>query len=478
MRDIPGPAPAAGQNVAILGLGISNRALARFLLELGIKPHYYDRKPPEELRVDELGEDPGERLFGGPDYLERFACDHGSIGFDWAFLTPGMKKDSPEILAASRSGARLSGEMALFMQLCPAAAVGITGSAGKTTTASLTAHLLESYPGRVWLGGNIGIPLIERLDEISSGDVVVCELSSFQLELADRVPASSAVLNLFPDHLDVHGDEESYFAAKTRLVTHQRHGDSLLLNADCPRTRQLADLSPAAVNYFGLRPDEPGMPPLSALRRDESLFLAGDGGEWELVAVDEVPLRGEHNLQNVLAAAALASGFGVDTASLREGIRSFSPPPHRLEGAGLVRGVAFIDDSIATSPSRAMAAMASVEGTLVPILGGYDKGVSFAGLAREISLRWRDGSLRGVVLTGACGPRLARDLEQAGVPSEAIHSLPDFDGAFFGAAAIARPGDTVLLAPGCASFDAFENYRRRGERFKELVFQLGEDEAR
>lgn len=472
------PIPGPGEHVAVLGLGVSNRAVARYLLDRGIRPRYYDRKPAASVDLAAFGEDPGDRFHGGPDYLDRFAQDGAARPFDWIFVTPGMPKDLPELRDAAAAGARLTGEMSLFMNLCPAPMIGITGSAGKTTTASLTAHFLRTGERRIWLGGNIGEPLLHRLGEIGDDDLVVLELSSFQLELAERVPASAAVLNLSPDHLDVHGDAASYYRAKSRLVTQQQPGDTLLLNWNCPRTRALARVSPARVRFFAVcgGRDIEDTDGVVAYAVGDDLRARWRGRDVSLISSASLGLRGEHNRANFLAAATLALDWGVAPETIRREMEDFRLPPHRLEEVDRVEGVRFVDDSIATSPPRTRAALVSYSAPLVVILGGYDKGVAFGDLAADVAGGIGAGRIRAAVVTGACGERLAAALEIAGAPAGSVDRREGFEDAFAAAVDRARPGDVVLLSPGCASFDAFENYRARGQYFKELVANLkGED---
>lgn len=485
MSHVPAAMPRPGQRIALMGLGVSNLALARFLLRHGVRPHYYDRKCARSLDLTPLKEDPKGRLVAGADYLDRFREDHRARPFDWVFVTPGMPKQLPALREARASGAQLSGEMALFMQLCAAPMIGVTGSAGKTTTVSLLAGFLEETGRRLWVGGNVGQPLIEHLGDIASGDLVVLELSSFQLELANRVPGSAAVLNLFPDHLDVHGDVDSYYRAKSRLVIGQQAGDLLLLNGDCPRTRRLADASAARVRVYSPSGNEHGASgrtregyALAGYSRSGWLMLNRDGEEDPLVAEDAVPLRGQHNRANLLAAAILAADFGASTRGMRNRLSRYVPPPHRMEDFAEKGGIRYIDDSIATSPLRTTAALEALPEPLVLILGGYDKGMSFAELARRIANAQQEGRIRGVILTGDAASRIDKALERGGVGPHIRLTVPTFDDAVRQAVCMARHGDTVLLSPGCASFDAFENYRARGVYFKRIVRELIGDESR
>ena len=472
--------PKPGQRVAVLGFGKSNRALVNFLMRRDVSVVVYDQN--SDLASIE-GIDPQNV---GPGYLEQFEHAQTTQGFDWVFVTPGMPKDGPEITRARQMGAAISSEMALFMDHCPAPMVGITGSAGKTTTTTLLAECLRTRPGRIWLGGNIGHPLIDVFENIKPEDQVVLELSSFQLELAHRVPSVAAVLNLSPDHLDVHGSERAYIKAKEVLVAHQSADGYVLLNWDCPITRSMRRLGPAEVAFFSCRRQldpwcEPE--PLAAWCHQGWLWIYQETAE-PLLPMTAIPLLGPHNVANVLAAAALAVKLGVSPEVIRKAIRAFRSLPHRLERVGVYAGVTFVNDSIATTPKRTMAALESFSEPLIVLLGGYDKGVAFDRLAERILTKVDEGKIRSVVLMGASADGIAQALERAQAQRQPGHPfVPErvdtLDEAADRAMDLAHDGDIVLLSPACASFDQYRNFQERGEAFRRQVKkrELGVEEG-
>lgn len=457
-----------GRRVAVVGLGRENVPLARYLAARGARITGLDRRQPADLPppARDLAA-LGVRLAGGPGYLDVLSSED----FDAVFLTPGMPKDGPEIQAARRRGALITSQTNLFLELCRAPVVGITGSSGKSTTTTLVGRMLMADGRRpVYVGGNIGRALIEQVDRIAPDSWVVLELSSFQLELVERSPHVAVLLNLRPNHLDVHGSMAAYEAAKRRIFAYQRPdaGDVAVLGYDDPVVRAMADSAPARVAFFGT--DE-GLGHGASLR-DGWVGLA-DGPRWRpVLPVAEVALPGPHNLLNVLAAVAAAAACGASTEAMRAGVAGFAGLDHRLQVVAEVDGRRFVNDSIATAPDRAAAALESFTGPVVWIAGGYDKGVSFDDLA-EVALR---RGLRAVVLTGAAAPRIHQALQEAArrlaLPLPPVHHAAGFEEAVELAARSAQAGDTVLLSPACASYDAFRDFAERGRRFVSLVEAL------
>lgn len=452
----------------MVGLGRENVPLARYLAARGARITGLDRQPPGDLpaAARDLAA-LGVRLEGGPGYLEVLASED----FDAVFLTPGMVKDAPEIQAARRRGAVITSQTNLFLHLCRAPVIGITGSSGKSTTTSLVGRILAGDGRRpVHVGGNIGRPLIEQVDDIGPDAWVVLELSSFQLELVDRSPHVAVLLNLRPNHLDVHGSMAAYEAAKRRIFRFQRPdaGDVAVFSHDDPVVRAMAADAPARTVFFGTGE---GIEHGAALR-DGWVGLV-DGPRWRpVLPAAEVPLPGAHNLLNVLAASAVAGICGVEPETVRAAVAGFEGLEHRLQVVGEMDGRRFVNDSIATAPDRAAAALTTFDEPVVWIAGGYDKGVPFDDLA-ALALR---RPLRAVVLTGPAAGRIHEALERASqrldLPVPPVHRAASFDEAVETAARLARPGDVVLLSPACASYDAFRDFVQRGRRFAELVQAL------
>jgi len=477
-----------GLQVAIVGAAREGTALARFLATCGAAVTLADSKPAEALAAPlEALQDLGVRLAlgGEPLSLDRL---------DVLFLSPGVPPTAPIVLEARRRGVPLSSEPRLFTQVCPAPVVGITGSSGKTTTTTLVGRMFEVAGCRTWVGGNIGTPLTERLLGPEEPDVAVMELSSFQLELfspdyqgpevGERRSARSRILslegwsphvaaltNITPNHLDRHPSMEDYARAKANIVAYQSPGDWAVLNADDERCRALRGRTPARVLSFSLREpvDEGGW------LRGETLMLRVDGQERPLCRVGEIPLRGTHNWANVLAAACCALAGGVSMDAMRDAVRTFAGVPHRLEVVRESGGVTWVNDSIATSPERAMAALRSYNEPLVLLAGGRDKHLPWE--------EWADlalGRARLIIAFGEAAPIVeaalagARERAQAAADhGAAVERAPTMADAVALAAKRARPGDVVLLSPGGTSFDAFNDFEERGQAFCEQVRGLG-----
>lgn len=461
-----------GKRVAVLGLGLSNLAVVHFLLGRGADVTVYDQRGPAGLgeRYTALAGAP-VRWRLGPAYLADLA---GDGPFDQLFLTPGIRKDLPEIAAARRAGAEIDSEMGLFFRFCRAPIVGVTGSAGKTTTTTLTGRILARSGRPVFVGGNIGEPLLPRLDEIGPDALVVVELSSFQLQVMSRSPRVAVFLNIRPNHLDMHSSFEEYMDAKKNILRFQPSDGAAILNADDPSVAGLAAETPAPAYHFSReRILERG-----AFVRDGQAVLRGfpalagvAGGESAAGPLAEIPLLGAHNVSNVLAALAAGAACGIPPGPAWEAVRAFRGVEHRLEFVREKGGARFYNDSIATAPDRAEAALDSFDSPIVLIAGGYDKKIPFNGLGEKLVDR-----VRLLVLLGQTAPKIRRAVEEAaarrGVAGPDIREASDFPAAVRLAAGGARPGEVVLLAPACASYDMFNNYEERGRLFKSLVHQL------
>jgi len=475
-----------GQRVTVVGLGREGRAVTRVLAREGARVMVTDRRDAAALAESMAALD-------GLPVPVRYALGANSpdtaLECDLLVLSPGVDKRAPLAQEALRRGIPITSETELFFARCPAPIIGVTGSAGKTTTTTLIGEMLRrdgAHP--VYVGGNIGLPLLERLDEITLDARVVLELSSFQLEWLTASPAVAVVTNLTPNHLDRHETMEAYTAAKRNIVAHQQSGDVAVLNADDALTASFAPSTPARVLYFSLvSPVEDG----AYLAGDgETLTLARAGARIALCRVGDIRVPGRHTIANVLAAAAAATTQGVEPAALAATARAFAGVPHRLQQVGTVAGVTFYDDSIATSPERTRAALAALAEPVVLILGGRDKHLPWEDLAREVVRR-----CRGVVLIGEAAGLIRRHLEAAlaentgsapalpdheRIPAEgpllraaAVVDAASMTAAVERALALARPGAVVALAPGCASYDMYQDFEERGDLFARAVAGLG-----
>lgn len=444
--------------VAVLGFGISNRPLVELLLRLGAHVHIYDQKQPEAL--GEAAENAIAR--GALFYSDLDAMPLTDMRV--IFRSPGIRPYLPPLVAARKAGVEISSEMAWFLEITPATVIAITGSDGKTTTTTLTAKMLEADGHRVFLGGNLGTPLLDRATEMTADDFAVVELSSFQLyDLPSAVvPHRAALTNLSPNHLDWHPDMDDYIAAKTHVFDGARCS-LLVTNAQNVHTARLAREQSAKrrVVLFS-----------SAEGADTDVCLR-DGvvtchGEPILRAAD-IRLPGVHNLENMMTAIALCHGL-VSVGVMRRVATEFGGVEHRLQHVRRLRGVDYYNSSIDSSPTRTAAALSALNQPIVVICGGYDKHIPFAPLADALCAR-----ARAVVLTGATALAIQRALDECPdfdpTRLTVVHS-PDFTDAVRTASALANEGDAVLLSPACASFDAFPNFAVRGETFCRIVNEL------
>ena len=453
MADLVRSAP-----VAVLGFGVSNRPLVALLLRLGAKLHIYDQKSP-----DVLGDKAAAAIAAGARFYDDMeAMSLGSMRV--IFRSPGIHPDTPALKRARESGVEISSEMAWFLEITPATVLAVTGSDGKTTSTTLTAEMLRADGKRVFLGGNLGTPLLDRAVDMTADDFAVVELSSFQLyDLpASVVPHRAAITNLSPNHLNWHADMDDYVTAKTHIFDGERCS-LFVTNAKNGITARLADEQVGKRRVVRFSSDEGAA--AHAHLSDGVLML----GDCPVVRADEVRLPGVHNLENMMTAAALCEGL-VSPASMRQVATTFGGVEHRLEHVRTLRGVDYYNSSIDSSPSRTAAALSALRQPIVVICGGSDKHISFTPLATALCAR-----VRAVVLTGETAPKIAAALEECPdyVPDRltVVHE-PLFADAVHRASALAREGDAVLLSPACASFDAFPNFMVRGETFKQLVRAL------
>ena len=453
----------------VLGAARQGLALARYLSQLGACVTLNDQSSPEALTEARRAVGKDVRWVLGSHPLE--LLDDA----DLVCLSGGVPLTLPIVSEALRRGLPLSNDSQIFMENVPCPVIGITGSAGKTTTTTLVGELLKPLAGknlpgsprRVWVGGNIGLPLIDHLHEIQGDDLVVLELSSFQLEQMTRMPQIGAVLNITPNHLDRHGTLEAYTAAKTRLLSFQGQDDVAVLGMDDPGARALSSEVRGRLITFSM--NQLSEVPNGTYLEGRRLWLK-DGQRCEdLMAVDEIPLRGIHNLMNVLAACALVHGAGLPLDHAAGVVARFRGVPHRLEWVRSWNGSDWYNDSIATAPERTLAAIESFEGPLVLLLGGRDKDLPWGALAVRIRERVDHvvafGEASGIILD-ALGSRSQGQRPYSVVSCEGLAE------AVHAAAEAASEGDVVLLAPGGTSFDEFKDFEERGMRFKEWVHQL------
>jgi UDP-N-acetylmuramoylalanine--D-glutamate ligase len=454
--------PFAGKRLVILGLARQGKALARFAAEVGAQVTVSDLRPAATLAAA------AEELDGFEiDYV---LGDHPMSLLDQAevlAISGGVATDAPIVRQAQARGIPLTNDSLVFMERAPATVIGITGSAGKTTTTALTGLMGQMAGRRTWVGGNIGRPLIADLHKMDAGDLVVQELSSFQLELWTQSPPIAAVLNVTPNHLDRHKTMAAYTAAKANILRHQARGDVAVLPADNAAARALEADVRGRLRLFSLRWRVRD----GAFVDKGQIWLRSGEGQTAVCALNEIRLRGWHNVLNVLAAVTLADSAGLPTPAIRQAILNFNGVEHRLELVATVNGVQYVNDSIATAPERSLAALDAFSEPLILLAGGRDKDLQWEEWARRVRQR-----VKSVVLFGELADLLAFHLaaDQQNLPQPHLIRVANLEEAVAAAAATAEPGDVVLLFPGGTSFDAFADFAQRGEAFKQLVQEMVE----
>lgn len=450
-----------GKKVAVLGIGVSNTPLIYMLLASGAIVTACDKRSREEFHggIEEL-EQMGTTVYLGDDYLEHLQ------GQDMIFRTPGMRPDLPPLAQAVRAGSILTSEMEAFFQVCPCPILAVTGSDGKTTTASILAGLLEAAGYSVHLGGNIGTPLLPDVEKISPSDFAVVELSSFQLMTMDISPQIAVVTNLTPNHLDVHRSMGEYITAKENIFLYQSPHDRVILNADNAVTKMLSSDPHGKLTWFSRQIEPEGS---AVFLRNDSIWVREGRMEREVLPRKDILLPGDHNVENYMAAIAAVTDFVSDEV-IRSFAAAFRGVEHRIELVRTVRGVRYYNDSIASSPTRTIAGLKCFDQKVILIAGGYDKHIPYDSLGPVIVER-----VKRLILTGDTAPRIRAAVENApefesGKP--VIEEYCDFYDAVKAAERAAVEGDVVILSPASASFDQFKNFVERGRCFKRIVCEL------
>jgi len=457
------------KRVTVVGLGIEGVDLARYLVGEGALVTVSDSRPKERLapRLRDLDGLPVRLSLGKNDPADVAIADH-------VFVSQGVPLDIPALTLARDRGIPLDSMTRLFLDLCPGPVVGITGSSGKTTVTSLVATMFAATGKEHVVGGNIGVGLLSLLDEITPETWVVLEISHTQLELTTKSPHVACVLNVTPNHLDRYS-WEGYVDLKRNILRYQTSDDVAVLGYDDDVSRSLASDAHGKVVFFSMEASLPGP---AALLRDDVVIWRDGPKDTPVMPTAEIPLRGRHNVANVLAATAIASSCGIPTDAIATAVRDFGAVPHRLELVGEVDGVAYYNDSIATTPERTLAGVRSFQEPIVLLLGGREKHLPLGEMFREICGRCRAlvffGEARETLVAAA---RTACDaIDQDKRPHiEVVDSLND---AVPAARAAARPGDVVLLSPACTSFDSYDNFEERGEHFRRLVLTMTDREGR
>ena len=445
------------KRVLVVGLGKSGVASALFLKSKGARVTVSDAKPQDQLKDEipvlldqgiavETGGH-GERTFGDQDLI---------------VVSPGVPTDAPPLVQARALGANLIGEIELASQFFPGPIVAITGSNGKTTTTTLAGEVVTAGGFRSAVGGNIGTPAISLVEGATADTIAVWEVSSFQLETIRTFrPRIAVVLNVTPDHLDRHHTFAAYTDAKARIFENQRPEDFVVLNADDRTCVELAPRTRAQIFWFS----RTKIVKQGAFARDGNIFFRDHSGEREVMLVSEIPLKGGHNLENVLAAVCVGALLHCEPDRIRRAVRDFKAVEHRLEHVATIRGVEYYNDSKATNVDATIKALESFPANIHLILGGKDKGSDYTVLNDLLRQR-----VKRVYTIGAAAGKIESQIRGA---AEIDHA-ETLETAVKQAADVAKPGDIILLAPACASFDQFRNYEHRGKVFKEVVTGLSE----
>ncbi len=443
------------RRVTVIGAGISNRPLISLLIASGAYVTVRDKKELSALgeELEELAREKKISLVLGEGYLD-------GIDEEVIFKTPGVRYDEKELVRACEKGAALTSEMQLFFEKCPATIIGITGSDGKTTTTNLIGEILKASGKKVYLGGNLGTPLLPRLSEMTSEDYAVVELSSFQLHTMTRSPDIAVITNISPNHLDYHKDMNEYISAKMNILAYQKNADRAVLNYSSEETKKAIPLAHGEAVAFSSK--EKPLGGLSVYENDGYIYF----GDEQILKTADIKLPGRHNVENYMAAIAALYGI-VPKKAIETVAKTFGGVEHRLEFVREFNGVKYYNSSIDSSPTRTLAALSAFSQKLIVIMGGYDKNLSYDVVGTPLSQK-----AKAVILTGATAEKIKTALLSS---PEYKKDMPvvimkdSYFEAILAARDIAKEGDIVLLSPASASFDSFKNFEERGRFFKNTV---------
>lgn len=454
-----------GKYVAIMGMGVSNTPLIKYLMDLDANITVFDKKSEEELDKSLIEEYAiqGVKFSLGENYLKNL------VGYDIIFRSPSMRPDIPELEKELDRGAILTSEIEMLIDLCPGKIIGITGSDGKTTTTTLIYKMLEAAGYHCYLGGNIGIPLFAKIDEMRPEDIIVLELSSFQLMTLKKSPQIAVVTNVSPNHLDIHKSYEEYIEAKKNIFKYQDKDGIVVLNYDNDITRDFSLEAKGEVRYFSTR-----------VKLDEGVILdnnmikiSEDKIRKQIINVDDILLLGAHNIENACTAIAAVKDL-VRPEDIVSVLTTFKGVEHRNEFVRLLNGVKWYNDSIGSSPTRTIAGLVSFKNKVILIAGGYDKHLDYTDMGRYIV-----DHVKTLVLLGQTKEKIKtatlQEIERRGGNIDLpIIECTSLEEAVNKAYEVASEGDTVFFSPASASFDMFKNFEERGNKYKELVHSIGE----
>ena len=445
----------AGKNITVIGIGISNLPLIKYLVSLGANVTACDRRSAEDLgeNYTEL-EKLGVKFNLGDGYLN-------NLSGDMIFKTPGMRYDVPELLKAKENGSIVTSEMEVFFEVCPSHIIAVTGSDGKTTTTTLIHKMMTDAGYKTWLGGNIGNPLLTDTYKMKENDWVILELSSFQLHTMRKSPEIAVITNISPNHLDMHKDYKEYIDAKKNIMLYQNEGDTLIVNADNQVTADIGKSANGAVKYFSRN----GM---------ADVYLDGNiikRGIVEILNIKDIKIPGMHNVENYMAAIAAVSGL-VSKEVIVNVAKTFGGVEHRIELVRTLDGVKYYNSSIDSSPNRTINTLRVFPNKVIMIAGGKDKGIPYDEIGPALAEH-----VKVLILIGATSDKIQEALDAEinktgnGKDIEVIRAT-SYEDAVNTARSKAHDGDVVLLSPASTSFDMFRNFEERGNLFKKIVNEL------
>ena len=446
------------KRVLVVGAGLSGQAVSKFLLDKKAKVSLTDSQSPEQMGAlaDKLAAQ-GVTLYLGENPVVN------QENYDLLVVSPGVPLTVPAVAQARRSSVPVIGELELSYHYTSSPIVAITGTNGKTTTTSLIGQMFRDAGYHTLVAGNIGLPLISEVEKYTEKDVVVAEVSSFQLETTEQFrPRVAVILNITPDHLDRHGTMEEYIGAKARIFAQQREGDSVVLNYDDPITRDLAGEVQDRVIFFSRQ----HILDKGSFIQGNKIMVNGVRGNFEIADIASLKIPGAHNLENALAAVAVGYAMGLAPTDIARTLASFMGVAHRLEYVTTLNGVTYINDSKGTNPDAAIKALEAYDVPIVLIAGGKNKGVSFKDFAKIIKEK-----VRVLITVGIHGYQIEEAAREQGFTN--IFPAQDYNQAVKLAHEQAKLGEVVLLSPACTSWDMFKNFEERGEMFKQLVRELG-----
>jgi len=454
------------KKIAILGLGMEGQALANFLISEVQSIDIIEQKEQSQILADLEVSDRAEleNILNNPKVNFKHSEELPSLlEYELIFRSPSIYFAHPKILEAKKAGVTVSSQIQLFFDLCPCRIIGVTGTKGKGTTASLIFSMLNLHvKGNVYLAGNIGTPAITMVPNLKNDDIVILELSNFQLADLTKSPEIAVVTNLEVDHLDYHKDKAEYQLTKTNIVQFQNEDGIAILNKESSFDTDFIDKIKSKVLYFSTTNQT------DAFVEDDRVFLNKNNEMKKVCSAGEIKLVGTHNLANIAAASLVAAELQIELPIISRAVKEFQGLPHRLEFVRELNNIKFINDSFATNPGPTIAAVKAFKETKILILGGSEKGADFSEMAEVIS----ESNTKAVVTIGVESGRIISALKRSNFSGQILEGGNSIDEIIYQAFSIASPGDIIVFSPACASFDMFKNYKERGEQFKNSVFKL------